>query len=226
MTITRMSSDMAELVYCELYAGGKYDNNSGGNYEYSLGLNGLGACATQYSSEYMKVTVFRDGYKYSLEFHKGENIGGLKKEKAKYAHSGTIQHWKPDLEVFTDIRIPLDYYRETLRRQAVVNPGITFVLEDEESGTTENFYYERGIVDYVSELANSPGLTEVQFYESFAKGRDREDKPEYKVKMQIAFMFHNEVNVLEYYHNSSFLEYGGAPDRSKKQRLFMSWINT
>lgn len=205
-----------ELVYCELYAGGKYDNNSGENYEYSLGLNGLGACATQYSSEFMDVTVFRDGYKYFLHFEKGENIGGLKKEKANYEHTGTIQHWKPDLEVFTDIRIPIAYYRETLRRQAVVNPGLTFILIDEESGSTETFYYERGIVDYVQELAKTTALTNVQYYEASAKGRDREDKPEYKVKMQVAFLFSNEVNVLEYYHNSSFLEYGGAPDRAVK----------
>lgn len=205
-----------ELVYCELYAGGKYDNNSGENYEYSLGLNGLGACATQYSSEFMEVTAFRDGYKYSLEFRKGENVGGLKKVKANYDHTGTIQHWKPDLEVFTDIRIPMEYYRETLRRQAVVNPGITFILKDEESGSTETFFYERGIVDYVSELAGNKGFTQVQYYEGSAKGRDREDKPEYKVKMQVAFLFCNEVNALEYYHNSSFLEHGGAPDRAVK----------
>lgn len=205
-----------ELVYCELYAGGKYDNNSGENYEFSLGLNGLGACATQYSSEFMEVTVFRDGYKYSLEFKKGENVGGLKKEKANYEHTGTITHWKPDLEVFTDINIPVEYYRQTLRRQAVVNPGITFILEDKESGNIETFYYQNGIADYVAELAGDAALTPVQYYEAAAKGRDREDKPEYKVKMHVAFLFSNEVNVLEYYHNSSFLEYGGAPDRAVK----------
>lgn len=205
-----------ELIYCELYAGGKFENNSGENYEYSLGLNGLGACATQYSSEYMFVTVFRDNQKYSLEFRKGENVGGLKKEKAKYDHTGSITHWKPDLDVFTDIKIPLEYYRQTLKRQAVVNPGLTFVLEDEESRKVEEFLYENGISDYVKELGKDTGLTPVQFYETSTKGRDREDKQDYKVKMNIAFMFHNEVNVLEYYHNSSFLEYGGAPDKAVK----------
>lgn len=205
-----------ELVYCELYAGGKYNNNSGENYEFSLGLNGLGACATQYSSEYMFVTSLRDGYKYSLEFRKGENVGGLKKEKVSYEHTGTVTHWKPDLEVFTDIKIPIDYYRLTLKRQAVVNPGLHFILIDEETGNTEEFYYENGIVDYVKELSQDKGFTSAQFYETSAKGRDREDKPEYKVKMQVAFLFNNEINVLEYYHNSSFLEYGGAPDKAVK----------
>lgn len=205
-----------ELVYCELYAGGKYNNNSGENYEFSLGLNGLGACATQYSSEYMFVTSFRDGYKYSLEFRKGENVGGLRKEKFDYEHTGTVTHWKPDLEVFTDIKIPLEYYRETLKRQAVVNPGIKFILIDEESGNTEEFLYENGIVDYVKELSGDKGFTSVQFFETSAKGRDREDKPEYRVKLSVAFVFSNETNVLEYYHNSSFLEYGGAPDKAVK----------
>ena len=60
-----------ELVFCELYAGGKYNNNQGGDYDFSLGTNGLGSCATQYASEYMDVNVWRDGNKYSLHFKKG-----------------------------------------------------------------------------------------------------------------------------------------------------------
>jgi len=101
-----------ELVFCELDAGGKYNNNDGENYEYSLGLNGLGACATQYASEYMDVTVLRDGFKYSLHFEKGENVGGLTKEQFRHRHTGTTTRWRPDLDVFTDIDIPTEYYEE------------------------------------------------------------------------------------------------------------------
>ncbi|HEX2952374.1 MAG TPA: DNA topoisomerase, partial [Bacillota bacterium] len=205
-----------ELVFCELYAGGKYKNNAGENYEYSLGLNGLGSCATQYSSEYMDVTVYRDGCRYDLHFEKGENIGGLKKEKDKYEHTGSIIKWKPDLEVFTDISTPLEYYQTTLKKQAVVNAGLTFKLFDEESGESFEYCYPNGIVDYIKEINADKGFTETQFYETATKGRDREDKPEYKVKMQIAFCFNNEINMLEYYHNSSFLEHGGAPDKAVK----------
>ena len=205
-----------ELVFCELYAGGKYNNNIGENYEFSLGLNGLGSCATQYSSEYMDVTVFRDGYKYELHFEKGENVGGLKKGKYKYESTGTIQHWKPDLEVFTDIDISLDYYINTLKKQAVVNAGLKFILTDEASGNTYEFLYPNGIVDYINEISAGKNFTEVQYYETSTRGRDREDKPEYRLKMQIAFCFCNEINLLEYYHNSSFLEYGGSPDRAVK----------
>lgn len=205
-----------ELVFCELYAGGKYKNNSGENYEFSLGLNGLGSCATQYSSEYMDVTVYRDGFKHSLHFEKGENVDGLKKEKFSYEHTGTIIKWKPDLDVFTDINIPLEYYQDVLKKQAVVNAGLKFVLYDEQTDSTYDFFYENGIADYIREVNQDKGFTDIQFYETSTKGRDREDKPEYKLKMQIAFCFNNEINLLEYYHNSSFLEHGGSPDKAVK----------
>lgn len=208
-----------ELVFCELYAGGKYKNNTGENYEFSLGLNGLGSCATQYSSEFMDVTVFRDGFKFDLHFEKGENIGGLIKEKSRYQSTGTIQTWKSDLEVFTDINIPLEYFMTTLKKQAVVNAGLRFMLIDEASGEKFEYCYENGIVDYISEISGDKGFTGIQYYETSTKGRDREDKPEYRVKMQIAFCFNNEVNLLEYYHNSSFLEHGGSPDKAVRAAL-------
>ncbi len=206
-----------ELVFCELYAGGKYKNNTGGNYEFSLGLNGLGLCATQYSSEFMSVVIQRDGYKYELEFKKGKNIGGLKKTPFRHRHTGSKILWRPDLKVFTDIDIPLDYYQDTLKRQAVVNPGIRFVLKNEVSrGKFEEFefLYENGIVDYVKELSGGKAFTEPYFAEAERSGRDREDLPEYKLKMSFAFSFSNEISATEYYHNSSFLEHGGSPDKA------------
>jgi len=203
-----------ELVYCELYAGGKYNNNAGDNYEYSLGLNGLGACATQYASEYFDVTVFRDGFKYGLHFEKGENIGGLQKEPSTRKKTGTIQKWRPDRQVFTEIIIPLDYYQATLKRQAVVNAGITFTLYDEESKQTFTFHYPEGILGYVRELDTGSGISSPVLLEGSGKGRDRSDKPDYKVKASIAFCFNNEINCIEYYHNSSWLEYGGSPDKA------------
>lgn len=205
-----------ELVYCELYAGGKYNNNTGESYEYSLGLNGLGACATQYASEYFDVAVFRDGFKYSLHFEKGDNVGGLQKEPAARKKTGSIQKWRPDRAVFTDINIPLDYYQSTLKRQAVVNAGITFLLFDEESKETYTFFYPEGILGYVRELDTGSGISTPVLFEGAGRGRDRSDKPEYKVKSGIAFCFNNEINLIEYYHNSSWLEYGGSPDKAVK----------
>ena len=203
-----------ELVYCELYAGGKYNNNSGENYEYSLGLNGLGACATQYASEYFDVTSFRDGYKYSVHFEKGENIGGLQKEQTRFKRTGTIQKWKPDRDVFTEIKIPVEKILQTLKRQSVVNSGVTFHLIDDETKEEYTFCYPDGILGYITELDEEKGMTKPYQFDGSGRGKDREDKPEYKVRSQIAFSFNNEINLLEYYHNSSFLEYGGAPDKA------------
>ena len=203
-----------ELVFCELYAGGKYKNNSGENYEYSLGLNGLGTCATQYSSEYMDAQVIRDGFKYSLHFEKGENVGGLKKEPTSSSKTGTIIKWRPDIEVFTDISIPKEYFFDVLKKQAIVNAGLKFIFKDEESGETTEFVYENGIKDYIAELNGDNGFTDVYYLETETSGRDREDKPEYKLKFQTAFCFSNNVNLIPYFHNSSFLEYGGSPDKA------------
>ncbi len=207
-----------ELVFCELYAGGKYSNTDGDNYEYSLGLNGLGSCATQYASKYMDVTVWRDGFKYSLHFEKGEIVGELGKEPYKGKRTGTLTHWLPDLEVFTDIDIPVSYYTETLKRQAVVNAGVTFVFRNEtDTGFEETkFLYENGIIDYVSEIADMQYISAPVYFETERRGRDREDKPEYKVKLSAAVAFSNKVNLIEYYHNSSWLEHGGAPEKAAK----------
>ncbi len=217
-----------ELVFCELYAGGKYNNLSGDNYEYSLGLNGLGSCATQYASEYMDVTVWRDGFKYSLHFEKGENIGGLKKEPTdKGKKTGTVIRWKPDLEVFTDINIPPEYYLDVMKRQAVVNAGVTFRFRKQVGGKfeTTDFQYEHGIQDYVSELAGEDSLTSPVFWQTERKGRDRADKPEYKVKLSVSFCFSNKVQVIEHYHNSSWLEHGGSPDKAVRS-AFVSAIDS
>jgi len=207
-----------ELVYCELYAGGKYKNDDGGDYEYSLGLNGLGACATQYASEYMDVTVWRDGNKYTLHFAKGKIKGKMLVEPSDRKKTGTTTRWKPDIEVFTDINIPESYFLDILRRQAVVNAGVTFRFRAQHGAKfeTTEFCYKNGIADYVAELAGESPLTQPYYIETERKGKDREDKPEYKVRMSAAFCFSNRTNAIEYYHNSSWLEHGGAPDAAAK----------
>ena len=216
-----------ELVFCELYAGGKYGGD-GDNYEYSLGLNGLGSCATQYASEFFDATIWRDGFKYSLHFEKGENVGGLKKEPTdRGKKTGSTFRWKPDLEVFTDIDIPVDYYTDVMKRQAVVNAGVTFRFKEETAPgkfTTTDFQYENGILDYVTELAGEDPLTQPVFWQTERKGRDRDDKPEYKVKLSVSFCFSNRVSLVEHYHNSSWLEHGGSPEKAMKS-AFVSAID-
>jgi len=215
-----------ELLFCEMYAGGKYDNG-GDNYEFSLGLNGLGLCATQYASEYMEAEIHTDSYKYTLHFEKGENIGGLKKEKYDKKDTGTRIKWKPDLDVFTDINIPIEYFQETIKRQAIVNDGVKFILKNQTSASkfeTFEYCYNDGIMDYVKEIAGNTAFTTPQYWECERKGKDREDLPEYKLKIKSAICFSLKNQLKEYYHNSSFLEHGGAPEKAFRS-AFVNQIN-
>lgn len=215
-----------KLLFCEMYAGGKYDNG-GSNYEYSLGLNGLGLCATQYASEYMDAEVHRDGYCYTLHFEEGENVGGLKKEKYDKKDTGTRIRWKPDLQVFTDINVPLEYYELVLKRQAIVNDGVKFTLKNQIGSNrfeTTEFCYPNGIKDYVAQLAGKDAFTAPQYWECERKGKDREDLEEYKLKIKAAVCFSLKTQIKEYYHNSSFLEYGGAPEKAFRS-AFVNKIN-
>ncbi|MGN0450669.1 MAG: toprim domain-containing protein [Acutalibacteraceae bacterium] len=207
-----------ELLYCELYAGGKYNTNEGSNYEYSVGLNGLGLCSTQYSSEYMDVEIKRDGFKYNLHFEKGYNVGGLKKEPYSGKDTGTKTRWKPDIEVFTDINIPTEYFLDIIKRQAIVNDGLLFVFREQQGSkfVQQEIVYNNGIRDYVNETVGEERLSSVQFWQTERKGRDREDKPEYKVKINVALTFSNRHTLKEYYHNSSWLEYGGVPEKATR----------
>ena len=216
-----------ELVFCDLYAGGKYDTNNGGSYEYSLGLNGLGLCATQYASEYMEAEIHTGGFCYELSFKKGEKVGEMKKTPYEKKDTGSRIKWRPDLDVFTDIDVSLEFLQETLKRQSVVNNGIKFILKDQLTETkfeTYEYCYENGISDYVKEFAGEDSLTSVQFWQADRKGRDREDKDDYKLKMNIALCFSNKKQLKEYYHNSSFLEHGGAPEKAAKS-AFVSQID-
>ncbi len=217
-----------ELLFCEMYAGSKYNTNNGGTYEYSLGLNGLGLCATQYASEYMEAEIHKNGFCYKMNFEHGEPVGELQKEPYGKKDTGTRIRWKPDLQVFTDIDIPLEYYQETIKRQSVVNEGVKFILR-EQVGTSSfekyEYSYEHGITDYVKEIVGDKAFSSVQFWQTERKGKDRADMPEYKVKMNIALCFSNKVQLKEYYHNSSFLEHGGAPEKAVKS-AFVSQIDS
>ena len=207
-----------ELVFCELYAGGKYKEDGGDNYEYSLGLNGLGSCATQYASEYFDAVIYRDGFKYTLHFEKGQIVGEMNKEPADRKKTGSKFRWKPDLEVFTDIDIPADYYTDVMKRQAVVNAGVTFRFRNQAGGRfeTTDFRYDNGLPDYVAELAGEDSFTAPVFWQSERRGRDRDDKSDYKVKLSVSFCFSNRVQVVEHYHNSSWLEHGGSPEKAMR----------
>ncbi len=207
-----------ELAFCEMYAGSKYDTNNNGSYEYSLGLNGLGLCSTQFASDYMEAEIHNGGYRYTLNFKKGFIVGDMVKEEYSKKDTGTRIKWLPDLDVFTDIDIPLEYFQDTLKKQAVVNAGVRFILKNQVGKSFETFeyLYENGIEDYVKECVGSDALTSVQTWQGDAVGRDREDLADYKLKMNISLTFSNKIQLKEFYHNSSFLENGGSPDKATR----------
>ena len=215
-----------ELVFCELYAGGKYDTNSGGSYEYSLGLNGLGLCATQYASEYMEAEVHSGGFRYVLNFKHGKPVGEMVKEPYAKRDTGTRVKWRPDLKVFTDIQVPLSYYQDILRRQAIVNAGIRFILryQTKTGFETYEYLYEHGISDYVRELVGADAMSGIQLWQAERVGRDREDQKDYRLKINVALTFSNKVQLKEYYHNSSWLEHGGAPEKAARS-AFVSQVD-
>ncbi len=217
-----------ELVFCELYAGGKYDTNDGGSYEYSLGLNGLGLCSTQYASEYMEAEIKTGGFRYELKFKKGKPSGKMLKEEYAKKDTGTRIKWKPDLDVFTDIAVPLEYFQSMLKRQAIVNSGVRFILRNQKGHTnsfeTYEYLYENGIKDYVDEIGGESAMSQTQLWSAERVGRDREDQKDYKLKINVAVRFSNKAQLKEYYHNSSWLEHGGAPDKAVKS-AFVSQID-
>lgn len=206
-----------ELVFCTLYAGGKYSKGGDNSYGYSLGLNGLGLCATQFASEFMEAEIHRDGFCYKLNFKKGKLVGQMEKEPYSKRDTGSRIKWRPDLKVFTDIAVPLEYYQDIIKRQAIVNSGIKFILKNQLNKTqfeTFEYYYENGITDYVTEIAEDSAMTAVQSWQTERVGRDREDHKDYKVLITSALCFSNKSQKKEYYHNSSWLEHGGAPEKA------------
>lgn len=216
-----------ELVFCELYASGKYDNSSGGSYEFSLGTNGLGLCATQYASEYMEAEIHTGGFKYTLNFKKGKPDGEMIKEPYSKRDTGTRIKWRPDLEVFTDIDIPLEYFQDMLRHQSVVNAGVRFILKDQvgKGFETYEYYYERGIEDYIAERVGNDALTGIQSWKNESECRDREDLGTYRLVTNVVVTFSNKVQFKEFYHNSSYLANGGSPEKATRA-AFLSQIDS
>ncbi len=216
-----------ELVFCELYASGKYDNSSGGSYEFSLGTNGLGLCATQYASEYMEAEIHTGGFKYTLNFKKGKPDGEMVKEPYSKRDTGTRIKWRPDLEVFTDIDIPLEYFQDMLRHQSVVNAGVRFILKDQvgKGFETYEYYYERGIEDYIAERVGNDALTGIQSWKNESECRDREDLGTYRLVTNVVVTFSNKVQFKEFYHNSSYLANGGSPEKATRA-AFLSQIDS
>jgi DNA gyrase subunit B len=201
-----------ELVFTTLYASGKYKS---GSYQDSLGLNGLGATATQFASEYMDVYSTRNGKTYIMHFKKGRPVGQLQIVDPIREGTGTTIRFKPDPEVFINIKnkvLPPEYFINILTRQAMLLPGLEFVFYHDDLGKTINIKYDGGMPEFIDSICKKPLLKKTLYFEGSAEGTDDPDidPTPYTVKMRLALNFSREENFFELYHNASHLFEGGV----------------
>lgn len=152
-----------ELVFTQLHAGGKFDNE---NYQHSGGLHGVGASVTNALSRWLSVEVYKNGTTYAMSFEspevKGKVKSGIVKStltdtKKKTKHTGTKITFMPDDRVFETVRFNIETISKRLKELAFLNKGAHINLVDErvpfgDGYLRREYYYEGGISDYVRDL--------------------------------------------------------------------------
>lgn len=210
-----------ELVFTQLHAGGKFNNNA---YKTSGGLHGVGASVTNALSEWLKVDVYRDNKKYSMRFHSycdkkgkwhsGEKETELSCEPYKRKSAGTSVTFLPDNNVFGDSEFDYETVENRVRELAFLNSGVVFYIKSERDGTENEFRYDGGISDYVEYLnENKETLFRPPVYISA-------ENPEAKVKAELAFQYTDGYteNLYSYVNSIPTLE-GGTHETGFKSAL-------
>ena len=208
-----------DKVFNTLWAGGKYKNNDddGGDYEYSLGTNGVGATGTNYTSDFLTVCSHKVEGTSFVKYEKGVEVEGSYQFVKQQVHEnfvGTEITWRPSQEVFRGKgEVDDDFIELTLQDQSIVNGGLRFVFNNDKVGESKEYYYENGVADYIKSISNEEHmLTDVISFTTEQKGRDNEADKDYRIKTDINFAFNRETSFSRYYHNTSWLENGGTPE--------------
>jgi DNA gyrase subunit B len=188
-----------EAVMTNLNMGGKFDKRS---YKTSGGLHGIGLKAVNFLSTWCEAEVSRGGFMFQQEFAAGTPEGGLKKLGAT-TKRGTKVTFKPDPSIFTTTKFQFDVLQRRLRELAYLNSGIRIHFKDERTGISEEFYAERGLVEFIEYLnrASETIHSEVVYLKTEAEG----------VQVEVAFQYANEYTEnLHSYVNNIHVPSGGT----------------
>jgi DNA gyrase subunit B len=137
-----------EGVMTVLKFGGKFEK---GAYQTTGGLHGVGVTVVNFLSEWCEVEVCREGHVWQQEYQRGERTGAVTK-MGTTTRTGTKTTFKPDPQIFPQTKFNWDTLSNRLRELAFLNPGVRILFADAASGNGENFYYERGVAEFVAHL--------------------------------------------------------------------------
>ena len=139
-----------EVVFTEIHAGGKFDRESG--YKTGTGgLHGVGLTAVNALSEWLEVEVRRNEQLWTMNFERGQMTAPLK-ELGKATKTGTQIKFHPDSEIFPETRFSFDTLARRLQEVAFLNAGVRILISDERSERSEEFCYEKGLIEFVEHL--------------------------------------------------------------------------
>ena len=180
-----------EVVMTNLKAGGKFDKNS---YKTSGGLHGIGVKAVNFLSQWCEVQVCRGGHLYQHEYERGVPTGPVRRVGATNKR-GTKTTFKPDPTIFTTTKFQFDLLHKRLRELAFLNNGVRIRFTDERNGQSEEFFYERGIVEFVEHLNRASDVLHSEVV--YVKGENE------GVQFEIAMQYANEYteNLHSYVNN-------------------------
>jgi topoisomerase-4 subunit B len=167
-----------EIIFSKLHAGGKF--GQAGGYKVSGGLHGVGASVVNALSQFVDVTVYRDGKIYNMRFSDGGKLISKLKEVGETKRTGTTIWFKPNSELFSTTVFNFQTIADRLRESAFLLKGLKMILIDERSSSKEEYFYEDGIISYVHYLnENRNGIHEPSFLEG--KSND--------IEVEVAFQF-------------------------------------